>query len=435
MAKNTRKEKGQVSLAATAGVRKKKKKKVATGTVVIRVLLVVLITLSLAFIAVMVYGVASSFSGGGDKHEVELYSYDTTPVAQEKKVSYFLVGLTGTEDAEPMDMLSLVCYDKAAKNVRFLQVPVDTYIGKTGDFTVTRAGNVWNNPTPLTWCDTCRKRVYEPEQKGGKHTVCNTALTEKTGSAVESLLAVFNDQFSMPVDNYFVLSPETLKEMVNAVGGIDVELETSVKVGEVTYPAGKQILSGEAAYYYVSDYSFNNTPQKDIDRICRQRKVWTALLKRLSVMDENELQKNVISPIMSGANPIRSNTDAASVAKMMAGIHTGSTENMTYAQALTKLLKHFGKVELQNATFCILPGSVAKLGSANYFGINKSATVKLLQEKFNPYGIEIKEDHLKINEIASVSDVVDIKEQTMQELAIEQSVPTTTAATTTTATT
>ncbi len=439
MAKDTRKKKGEVSLAATAGVtkkKKKKKKKASVGTVIIRVLVAVLVTLSLAFIAVVVYGVVSSFSSGGEKHEVQLYSYDTTPQAQEQKVSYFLVGLSGKDDSTTMDMLTLICHDKKAKNVRLLQVPTDTYIGKNGDFTVTRVGNVWNNPTPLTWCETCRGRVYEPEQKDGKHTVCNTKLTEKTGSAVESLVSVFNDQFSMPIDNYFILSHDTLVELVDLVGGIDVELEASVKVGAVTYPAGKQVLDGAAALYYSTEYNYNNTPGKDLDRLIRQRKVWTALLQRLSVMDENELLKDVIKPVMAGANPLRTNTDAKSVAKMMAGIHSGSTENMTFTEALTKLIKNFRKVDLKNATFYLLPGNVSKMGSTTYFGINKADAVKLLQDKFNPYGLEMKEEHLQINEIAAGSEKTDIKEQTMQQLAVEQSVPTTTVTTaTTTATT
>lgn len=431
MAKDTRKKKGQVSLAAAAGAtkKKKKKKKASTGTVIIRVLVAILVTLSVLFIAVMVYGVVSSFSSDGEKHDVQLYSYDTTPEAQEKKVSYFLVGLTGEDESAAMDMLTLICYDKEQKNVRFLQVPTDAYIGQTGDFTVTRIGNVWNNPTPLTWCETCRGRVYEPEQKDGKHTVCDTALTEKTGSAVESLVSVFNDQFSMPVDNYFILSHATLKELIDLVGGIDVELETAIKVGEVNYPAGKQVLDGAAALYYANEYNFDNTPTKDLERLTRQRKVWTALLQRLSATDENELLKNVIQPIMAGANPFRTNTNAASVAKMVAGIYSGKTEDMTYATALTKLLKNFGTVDLNNATFYILPGNVAKQGSASYFGINKAETIKLLQEKFNPYGLEMKEEHLQVNEIATADGETDTKEQTMKQIAVEQSAATTTAST------
>ncbi len=441
MAKNSKKSKEkQVSLATSAGVKKKKaaakkakKKKVPVGTVVIRVLVAVLVSLSLAFIGVVVFGIISSFSSGGNAHNVDITSYDTTPEAAEKKVSYFAVGILGEDDSAPMDMVTLVCFDKKAKSVNFLQMPVDTYMGNSGAWAVSRLGNVWNNPTPLTWCETCRGRVFEPEQKDGKHTVCSTPLTEKTGSAVESLVAFFNDQLSMPIDNYFLLPQETLVNMVNLVGGIDVELETAITVDGVQYAAGKRILDGKAALYYATDCDFNKTPAKDVARLSRQRKVWTALLQRLSAMDEKALYEKVVSPIMAGGAPIRTNTDAVSVAKMMAGVHNGSTENMTYAQALSKLLVNFKKIDLNNAKFYTMPGKIAKLGTATYFGIDREACLKLLQDAFNPHGLELKTEHLLITELSSKGTAVETNEQAMQALAVEQSSATTVAPTTTTA--
>lgn len=440
MANTSKKSKEkQVSLATSAGVKKKKaaakkakKKKVPVGTTIIRVLVAVLTTLSLVFIGVVVFGVVSSFSSGGNAHNVNITSYDTTPETAEKKVSYFTVGLLGADDSASMDMVTLVCFDKKAKSVNFLQMPVDTYMGNSGSWAVSRLGNVWNNPTPLTWCETCRGRVFEPEQKDGKHVNCGTALTEKTGSAVESLLAFFNDQLSMPIDNYFLLPQETLVNMVNLVGGIDVELETAMTVEGVQYAAGKRVLDGKAALQYVTKYDFNNTPAKDIARLNRQRKVWTALLQRLSAMDEKALYEKVISPIMAGGAPIRTNTDATSVAKMMAGVHNGSTENMTYAQALSKLLVNFKKIDLNNAKFYTMPGKIAKVGTATYFGMDREACLKLLQESFNPHGLELKNEHLLINELTAKGAAVESNAQTMQDLAVEQSSATTAAPTTTT---
>lgn len=440
MANTSKKSKEkQVSLATSAGVKKKKaaakkakKKKVPVGTTIIRVLVAVLTTLSLVFIGVVVFGVVSSFSSGGNAHNVNITSYDTTPETAEKKVSYFTVGLLGADDSASMDMVTLVCFDKKAKSVNFLQMPVDTYMGNSGSWAVSRLGNVWNNPTPLTWCETCRGRVFEPEQKDGKHVNCGTALTEKTGSAVESLLAFFNDQLSMPIDNYFLLPQETLVNMVNLVGGIDVELETAMTVEGVQYAAGKRVLDGKAALQYVTKYDFNNTPAKDIARLNRQRKVWTALLQRLSAMDEKALYEKVISPIMAGGAPIRTNTDATSVAKMMAGVHNGSTENMTYAQALSKLLVNFKKIDLNNAKFYTMPGKIAKVGTATYFGMDREACLKLLQESFNPHGLELKNEHLLINELTAKGTAVESNAQTMQDLAVEQSSATTAAPTTTT---
>ena len=129
MADRERKREKQVSLASTAGVSKKakkKKKKATAGTIIVRVLVAVLVTLSLAFIGVMILGVVSSLSSGGNKHDVTLNTYDTTPVAQERKVSYFLVGVTDENETSAMDMLTLVCYDKKAKTLQLLQVPTDT---------------------------------------------------------------------------------------------------------------------------------------------------------------------------------------------------------------------------------------------------------------------------------------------------------------------
>lgn len=431
MAKDNRAKKKTkaVSLAATSGAKKRrKKKKVPVGTVIIRVLVGVLVGLSLLFIGVVVFGIASSFSSGENKHDVVLNTYDTTPEAEQKKVSYFLVALTGKDENAAMEMVSLVCLDKKAKTVRFLQVPTDMYLGNSGNWAVSRVGDVWNNPKPLTWCDTCRGRVFEPEQAGGKHTSCGTPLTQKTGSAVENLVAVFNDQFSMPVDNYFVLSHETLVQMVNAVGGIDVELETAIKVGETSFAAGKQVLSGEAALYYVTEYGFNNTPAKDLERLVRQRKVWTALLQRMSKMDRDTLQKTVVAPVMSGANPIRTNNDGASVAKMMAGIYGGKTDNVTFVEALSRLIVHFEKIDLGNAVFYVMPGQVAKQGTATYFSADKTALVTLLKEKFNPYGLELKEEHLQVQTLPTATGATDTKEQTMQQIAVEQSAATTTGA-------
>ncbi|MBQ6707042.1 MAG: LCP family protein [Clostridia bacterium] len=427
--------KNQVSLAAQAGVskKKKKKKKVAAGTVIIRVMVGLLVGLSLAFIGIVAFVVLSSMSSGGNKHEVSLIAYDTTPEAQEKKVSYFLVGIAGEEEGGAMEMLSLLCYDKKQDTLRLLQVPTDTYIGNNGDWTVTRVGNVWENPTPLTWCETCRKQVFEPEQADGKHSVCSTPLTEKTGSAVESLIKVFNDQYSMPVDNYFILQPDTLVKMVDLVGGIDVKLASALKVEGNTYPAGKTILDGKAALYYATKYNYNNTPAKDLERLQRQRQVITALFQRMTAMNEDALQEKVIAPIMAGSTPIRANTDAKAVAKMLAGIHIGKTDSITFVKALSMMIYSMHDVELTNASFYVLPGQVARQGTATYYSVRRQPLVTLLQDKFNPYGLELKDEHLQITELSSGTGTVDVKEQSMAEIAVEQSTATTAAPTTTAA--
>ena len=105
---------------------------------------------------------------------------------------------------------------------------------------------------------------------------------------------------------------------------------------------------------------------------------------------------------------------------------------MTYAQALSKLLVNFKKIDLNNAKFYTMPGKIAKVGTATYFGIDREACLKLLQESFNPHGLELKNEHLLINELTAKGTAVESNAQTMQDLAVEQSSATTAAPTTTT---
>ena len=80
-----------------------------------------------------------------------------------------------------------------------------------------------------------------------------------------------------------------------------------------------------------------------------------------------------------------------------------------------------------------MPGKIAKLGTATYFGIDREACLKLLQDAFNPHGLELKTEHLLITELSSKGTAVETNEQAMQALAVEQSSATTVAPTTTTA--
>ena len=66
-----------------------------------------------------------------------------TPASYTDKVEYYLIGLLGEKNDNAMEMLSLVCYDKDAKTMNFMEVPVDTYLGDSDTWDVKRIGNVW----------------------------------------------------------------------------------------------------------------------------------------------------------------------------------------------------------------------------------------------------------------------------------------------------
>src|ERR671914_1464846 len=76
----------------------------------------------------------------------------------------------------------------------------------------------------------------------------------------------------LPIDNYVVVHFDGVEDIVNALGGITLEVEQPIEVGiegrRVFIPAGTQTLNGIEALAYVR---FRGTPTADIGRIGRQQ--------------------------------------------------------------------------------------------------------------------------------------------------------------------
>jgi polyisoprenyl-teichoic acid--peptidoglycan teichoic acid transferase len=77
----------------------------------------------------------------------------------------------------------------------------------------------------------------------------------------------------LPIDNYVVVHFDGVEDIVNAMGGITLEVEEPVEVGiggrPVSIPAGTQTLDGFEALAYVR---YRGTPTADIGRIGRQQR-------------------------------------------------------------------------------------------------------------------------------------------------------------------
>ncbi len=421
MAKDNRSR--QVALkterSATANPKKKKKKN-SPVKLVIKILLAVFLVMLLVFLFVVgryLYSYFVTDDGSNIKVPVE---YDTTAEEDVAKVSYYLVGLMGESSTDPLEMVSLVCFDKKAGTVDVLQMPVSSYLGKTEGWSVTTLAAAWSDPRPLTWCEKCRQRVFEPEVgEGNTHTVCGETLTEKKGSATENMIDMCNDQYSMPVDAFFILPQKALVKLVDAVGGVDVKLDAEIKVNDVRYKKGVQTLSGEAALYYAVSADYKSTPATDITRMQHQRQVFTALFVRMAAMSEEELHDEVIDPVMSSSTPIRVTETTRGLKAMLSGISSKSADAVDYEEAMTILIQEMGKRELTDMQYHILPGEVAKVSSQNVYSVHKAELLTLLTEQFNPYGQPIAETDLGITEVKN-SGKADVKTATFDTVVAPQ---------------
>ncbi len=399
----------------SSAAKKRKKKKTPIGKTILIILMMVLVAISTVFIVYVgkyLYAHYQQATGDKDGKDVPITSYDTTPVSDRDKVGYYILGLLGEDaSADTMEQLSLLCWDKQAGTVNVLQLPQATYLGKDGAFAVQTAGDVWANPKPYDWCETCRKRLYAPEiGEEGKHTECGTKVTQKTGSSTINLIEVFNDQYSLPVDGYFVLEQQTLVKLVDLVNGIDIKLDAALKVGDTTYAAGVRTLDGEAALQYVTTYE--KTVNGDIGRFGRLQQVYVAVFQRLFALSESALTSDVIGPLMSGSTPIR-------------------VANGTKTADIVALIRAASGLSFDNMTAYVIPGEATTSGGKALFSVHKTELVTLLGEAFNPYGKAIEEANLGVTELAS-GKKSDMKKTVLSAWVLTQSGDATPETTTTT---
>ncbi len=427
MAKDKRKktgQTGQVSLAQKAkgtgtarqtAAKSKKRRRRKAATIVMSILVVIL----LAFVIVAGVLVWQSLDGADEKPEVTLSSYQTTPEEQRDKVAYYAFGLMGEEETGTLDALAYICYDRQAKSLSVLQLPAATYVDDAALWSNNKAGDAYGSPRPLDWCNTCRRSVKAEEIEDGEHTVCGARLTQKASSATESFINLFNVQYGMPVDNYFLMPQEALVKLVDLMQGIDVELEGDMEVGDVSYKKGTQTLTGEAALYYATQYNYKGTPASDIDRIVRQRKVFTALFQRLCAAGETKLTDDVFGPLMNGGTPIRMNTGSAGLASLLTDPSGRTVEELTPATALVGLFGELAEVQAEQITYYLLPGEAGKSGSEAVYATHKADLAALLRESFDPTGTVFSEDKMAVAELKT-SKETDLKKQTAAEIQIPQ---------------
>lgn len=349
----------------------------------------------LVIFGIVLVNAVKNSAGNKDGSESDVNAYDTTPVSLQKKVAYYVVGLLGEEETSPTSALFLLCHDKKQKTLNVLEIPQATYLGDSELWIEKKAGNVWGNPAPLDWCDFEGKRIYkaqiaECEEQG--HTV-----SQKIGSASYNLISIFNEQYALPVDGYFMMPQEAFIKLVDLLGGLDVDLPSAVTLGEIKFGAGVKTLDGAGALEYIT--MGGDTVAADLARIERQRRVFFALFQRLCAQTEEQLTEDSLLPVMKGSTPFRT--------------RTGNDDMLAIVQA-------WKEIPAEKVTVMIIPGEAATLEGVSYYSVHRQQLIEVLNTYFNPYGEEITEAHVQVTEISAGGNS-DTKLQTMDQIAVEQS--------------
>lgn len=400
---------GVKTTQATAKKPTSKKKKKGYGRIIIMSLLIIFIVLTTVLIFQIGKMLFDAFLGTDDDGttapDVNPVPYETTPVELSTKVGYYLFGVMGDDGLEgEMDLLSLVCYDKVANTVNVLQMPQDTFLGDDAAFKVNRLSQVYASPQDQVWCDTCGCRVYEPGVgENNTHKECGSTLGTREGSSTGNLAEVFNRQYGVPIDGFYIFEQTTLRDLVDYIDGITLDLAFAVATEEVTYAAGMRTINGEATLKYIA--ATDTTVGGDMARFGRFNQVCASILTRLFALDDTKLTETM-QQLQAWDAPIR--------------VEFG----VTYVE-IADMVKALRAVKLNNIHVYVLPGEKAPYEGEDYYSVHRAEVLALLNKAFNPHRDALTESDINLTELAN-STPADVTSKPLSSWAVAQTTPTAT---------
>lgn len=342
-------------------VRRRRKKQ--TGRGVFCMLFVILFTVCLTSYLYL----DSSFLSSKDQDRLgdgSIGGQMVTPDEIKEDVSYFLVA--GVDLSTNLtDTIMLVCFDHKAGEASILQIPRDTYVGE--DVPSGKMNAVYGSPKTVQWCERCGVAVPEGALSGDVHVVCGTKTVQKREGRVNALMRMLSEKLSLPIDHSIVFTIEGFRDLVDAMGGVDVYVPTSMSYGsleedgvEVYLEEGVQHLDGVQAEWFVRHR--RSYAMGDLGRIQAQRNFFAGFAKKLMSLGMSDY-----------VGLLPAVTENENVTTDMKG-----TELLGYAMNAKNL-------SVEDIKIFTLPGEGAWKDGVSYYSCHNDETVQLINEYFNPY--------------------------------------------------
>ena len=255
------------------------------------------------------------------------------------------------------DMIMYVNFDVANHKINMLQIPRDTYPGE--------------------------------EYKHGNTGKINAVALYNDG--ISSLMELIHEQYKLPVDYYVTIDMQSLKEIVDLFGGIEVYIPKDISYKGSTLEQGYRNLDGEAAEFFVRN---RNYAQADIARLDMQRYFYQGLFTRIRTATVWDLAK-------------------------LAPVALKYVETNIPMDELISMGVSFLQVDSANIMMCKLPtySAAQRYNDQSHLICDVAKTTDLLNQYFRTYGGPVYE--LDVPTLATVGESTDPNVQYMGQLDTE----------------
>lgn len=296
--------------------------------------------------------------GYEDENKLEEGDFEELIGSNNEDMTYFLVVGCDWTTSKQTDVIVVVCMDHKNKKVSMLQIPRDTYV--EGGYSIDgKINSVYMN-------------AREGELK------------------INALRRCISNQLGIPIDNYVLFSIEGAVNVVEAIGGVSMNLPNAIKIEDplhfgkyYTIGPGKVKLSGKDAIGFMrkrsgtADEDVNYAGGSDMGRVKQQRKFYAALFKELQGMSTTEIWKIANSCF----NQVQTNLTL--------------NEAAAYALAVKKL-------DMEDINIFGLPGQSCDYNGLSYYSIHKDEYVEKYNKYLNPKEEPVTEADILCPEIYSL---------------------------------
>lgn len=256
-----------------------------------------------------------------------------TPAPSKNMLNVLFLGIDRTEAREETrissaaDTIMLARINLDSKTMKVLSIPRDTY-------------------TYIPVTDTIDKinSSYAFGALQGK-------AIKSTKDAIYSLLGD-----ACRIDYYFTLDMEPVPDIINDLGGVEVNVELDMQSHGVNLLKGLQVLDGDSAYDYIR---WRYADDGDIGRIRRQQGFVRAMFKKLQASD---MEKELLRIILSYGDYI--NTDLG-------------------LEQIDNIIQLCAGIQEEDIQFYVLPGEGKTMNDISYWMINEEKMKEVLVDFFD----------------------------------------------------
>lgn len=241
------------------------------------------------------------------------------------------------------DVIMLVSIDTDSRSATVLQIPRDTYARYT-------------------------EKAYKK---------LNGAMSALGGA--EGLCELISDAANIQIDGYVVFDLDVVVKVVDAVGGVEIELPFDMEYKDpyqglsIKFEAGRQTLDGKAAEKFIRYRS--GYVRGDIGRIDAQKLFMAAFIKKAC-----------------------SSMTPSTLIKLITSVFGEVKTDMSLIE-MTEIAVAVFDIDIENISMITLPGGDIRAGESGawYYVISKSAAAKVFSEYMGARAGEFDKDNIFVD--------------------------------------